>query len=463
MTTAARASGSERPRPSRRPLTGLLLAMAVSLTGTRISAIAFPWFVLATTGSATKTGLVAFCELTPYVVVKALSGPWIDRVGGRLVSWSTDLVSAVAAAAIPLLHLVDALSLPVFLALVAVVGAARGPGDLAKEIMVPEAAERVGVPLVRATGLSGTVERLASTVGPAVGGAVIALIGPVTGVAVNAACFVLGALLVAVALPHGMGRPAHQADAQDDAALSELDESSYLRRLAEGFGFLIRDPLLVAIVVMVGITNLLDMAFAAVLLPVWAHDSGAGAAGMGLALTVMSAAAVVGSLLASALAHRMRRRPVFFVGFLVAGAPRFIVLLLDVPLPVVLGVFAVAGLGSGFLNPILGAVLFERVPQRLYGRVGALTDAIAWAGMPVGGLMAGVAVTAVGLSPVLLVCGVAYFLTTTLTALRPEWKEMDAPSDAERSDVREEGDHAEQRPGVVAESPRAGVRSPGDV
>ncbi|WP_262852620.1 MFS transporter [Mumia quercus] len=405
-----------------RPLVGLLVAMAVAHTGTRVSAIAFPWFVLATTGSATATGLVAFFELAPYVAVKALAGPWVDRVGGRVVSWSTDLVSAAAAGAIPLLYVLDALPLGVFLALVAVVGAARGPGDLAKEVMVPEAAERGGVRLVRATGLSGTVERLASTLGPAVGAALIALSGPLTGVAVNAVCFVLGSLVVAFALPRGMGRAVRTDDAETE---DEADAAPYLRRLAEGVAFLRRDRLLMSLVLMVAITNLLDIAFAAVLLPIWAHESGHGAPVMGLALTVMSAGAVVGSLLAAALAHRMKRRVVFFWGFLVAGAPRFLVLLLDVPVPAVVAVYAVAGLGSGFLNPIISAVFFERVPSRLYGRVGSLTDAAAWAGMPLGGVLAGLAVTAVGLGPVLLVCALVYASTTTLTGLRPEWREMD--------------------------------------
>lgn len=95
--------------------------MAVSLTGTRVSAVALPWFVLVTTGSATQTGLVAFFEMAPYVVVEALTGPLVDRVGPRTVSWSTDLASATAAA-VPLLHALHLLSFPLLLALVAVIG-----------------------------------------------------------------------------------------------------------------------------------------------------------------------------------------------------------------------------------------------------------------------------------------------------------------------------------------------------
>ena len=400
-----------------RPLGGLLAAMAVALTGTRVSAVALPWFVLVTTGSATQTGLVAFCEMTPYVVVKALTGPLVDRAGPRVVSWSTDAISAAAATAIPLLHAAGLLTFPVLLALVAVIGAVRGPGDLAKEIMIPEAAERAGVPLERATGLSGVTERLASTLGPAAGGFMVALLGPLTGLVLNAVCFALGSLIIAFALPRGMGHPA------DDAPAAA--ESGYWRRFGEGFAFLRGEPLLLTIIVMIGITNLLDAAFGTVLLPVWAERSGNGPTAIGLSNSVWGATAVVGSLVAAAVAHRMPRRVVFFAGFLLAGAPRFLVLAADVPMWAVLAVFVVSGAGGGFLNPILGAIAFERVPPGLRGRVNALGDAMAWAGIPLGGLIAGAAVAWSGLVPVLLAAGAAYFLTTNLAALLPQWREMD--------------------------------------
>jgi len=118
---------------------------------------------------------------------------------------------------------------------------------------------------------------------------------------------------------------------------------------------------------------------------------------------------------------------VFFTGFLLAGAPRFLVLASGAPLGAVVAVFAVGGFGAGFLNPVLGAVLLERVPRRMLGRVSALGDSLAWAGIPLGGLIAGVAVASAGLVPVLLVCGAVYFFTTNLTGLRPEWREMDRP------------------------------------
>ncbi|WP_367136783.1 MULTISPECIES: MFS transporter [Streptomyces] len=434
-----------RPGPisgrSIRPLAGVLAATAVALTGTRVSAIALPWFVLVTTGSAALTGLVAFCEMTPYVLVKMFTGPLVDRVGPRVVSWAADSLSAVAAVLIPLLHAFGLLPLWLLLTLVAVIGAVRGPGDLAKEIMVPEAAERSGVPLERATGLSGVTERLASTVGPAAGGALVALLGPMAGIVVNAVSFALGSLVVALVLPRDMGRavpPGNESPDGPDRGTASFPTSTaststaptsepagYWRRFGEGFTFLRGEPLLLTVIVMVGITNLLDAGFAAVLVPVWAERSGDGPAVIGLTSSAAGIAAVCGSLIAAALAHRMPRRPVFFAGFLLAGAPRFVVLACDAPLWAVLVVFAVSGFGGGFLNPILGAVSFERVPRRLLGRVRALGDSLAWAGIPLGGLLAGFAVTSAGLVPVLLAGGALYFLTTNLAGLRPEWREMD--------------------------------------
>jgi MFS family permease len=394
----------------------VLAAIAVSQTATRVSAIALPWFVLVTTGSATLTGLVAFCEMTPYVLVKLFTGPLVDRIGPRRVSWVTDVVSASAAGAVALLHVTGALAFPLLLVLVAVIGAARGPGDLAKEVMVPEAAERGRLPLERATGLAGVTERLAGTIGPAAGGALVTLLGSAAGLTVTAVCFALGSVIIAWTLPRGMG---HEPPGRAE------EPAGYWRRFGQGAAFLRGERLLLALILMVGVTNLLDAAFSQVLVPVWARESGHGPAVIGLNSGAMGAAAVLGSLVAAAVAHRMPRRLVFFAAFTIVGAPRFLVLATDTPVWGMVAVFAVSGFCGGFLNPILGAVSLERVPRRLLGRVNALGDSVAYAGIPLGGLLAGLAVGWAGLVPVLLGCGVAYFLTTGLTGLRPEWREMD--------------------------------------
>src|SRR3990170_3818849 len=119
----------------RRPLYGWLTAQALSITGTRVSMIAIPLYVLEQTGSATKTGLAALAETLPLVVFKVLGGPVIDRCGARSVAIACDTASLFVVALIPLLHSTGVMSFPVFLALVALAGALRGPGDGARDVL----------------------------------------------------------------------------------------------------------------------------------------------------------------------------------------------------------------------------------------------------------------------------------------------------------------------------------------
>jgi MFS family permease len=222
----------------------------------------------------------------------------------------------------------------------------------------------------------------------------------------------------------------------------EEAEEPYLVRLRTGWQFLRHDKVLVGITVMLAVTNLLDLAYTTVLVPVWAKDGGYGADTVGLLFAVFSAASAAGAVLATVVGHRLPRFLTYLVAFLITGAPRYVALALDIPVGGVLTVVFAAGFASGFLNPILGAVIFERVPRPLMGRVTSLTTSLCWAGVPLGGVVGGLLVASAGLAPALLACGAAYFVATMLPAVRPEWREIDRrpASPASRPDaVRVDG------------------------
>ncbi len=400
---------------SRRPLYGWLTAEAVSLTGTRVSMVALPWFVLTTTGSATKTGLVALAEMLPLVVLKVLGGPVIDRVGARRVAITCDLLSVLAVGSIPLLHESGWLPFPVFLLLVALAGALRGPGDAAKAALTPAVVAAAGVPMERATGLHSTVERTAGLLGAAAAGGLVAWIGAADALIVDAVSFGLSAAVLAWATA---SMPRVRTEEADDA-------TPYGARLREGWDFLRGDRILLGIAVMVALTNLLDLAYAAVLVPVWAEQTTGSAATVGLVFATFGGAAAIGSICAAAWADRLPRYRTYLIAFLVCGAPRFAVFAFDVPLTLVLAVCVAGGFASGFLNPILGAVIYERIPAPLMGRVTSLNTAMCFALMPFGGILGGVLIAGIGLEAALLVVGAAYLLVTLLPAVDPRWRELD--------------------------------------
>jgi MFS family permease len=405
---------SEQQRSSR-GLIGVLSAQAASFSASRLLSIAVPWFVLTTTGSVAKTGLVAFCQITPFVLAQTLTGPLIDRVGPRRVSITGDVVSMVAAAAVPVLYAADALPLWALMALIAVVGAGEGPAVAAKSVFIPSVTRAAQAPIERGTGLTAAVERTATMLGPAAAGIVVARFG-------GAQAFWLAAVLIGLA---ALTTIATLADpAPDPADPTAPRAEGYVAQLREGAAFLRREGLLRAIVGMLVATNLLDQAFIGVLLPVWAHDGGHGADTVGFVVSIFGATSIVSALVAARYGARLPRRPVYMIGFVIGGVPRFAVLALSVPLWAVVATCAVGGLGSGFLNPIIGAVTYERIPNRLLGRVRALSSALAWSGIPFGGLFGAAMIAVAGVSGALWIAGGCYLVAILVPGLRPEWSQM---------------------------------------
>jgi MFS family permease len=405
-------------RGRRVPLTGLLAAHAVSLTGNMITFIALPLYVLDTTGSPSLTGVAAFFAVLPVVVGGALGGVLVDRAGYRRTSIVTDLIGGATILAVPVLAATVGLPFWALMLLIFATGLFDTPGRSARSSLLPEIAESARVPLERAVGTFEALERGARLVGGPVAGLLVAALGPVNTLVVNAATFAVSALLVAWLVPKS-------ADARDGSPHTE--STSYWNEFSEGLAFLWRQPLLRAITVLLVVTNFFDAAWTTVILPVFADRHLGGSVALGLLVAAMGGGALVGSLMFGVVGHRMPRRALFVVSFLLCGGPRMLVFAAEPPLWLCLLTVAVAGLAAGSINPIIGTVQLERTPPGMRARVFGCMGAGAWAAMPIGALVAGVVVEYLGLTPTLLVLGSAYVLVVLSPLLGGPWRHMERP------------------------------------
>jgi MFS family permease len=403
------------PDRRRRGIYALLTANGISTLGTRMSVLAIPWFVLTTSGSAAETGIVVFAEMAPYVAVQALGGPLVDRLGAWRVAITSELVAALAMGLVPILHVTGHLEIPLLAVLVALAGAVRGAGDIGNRVLVPGLAESADMPLERASGLFDGVSRIASMIGVPVAGVLIAVLSAPGVVALDAVSFLISGAAILATVP----RSAQPEPDPDEST------SGYVERLAQGFRYLRNDRLLMGIGVMVLVTNLLDAGYGGVMLPVWGRDVLGSPVGVGLTAGAFGLGAVSGNALLTWLAPRLPRRLVYASGFLIGGAPRFAVLALTGAVPPVLVVSFIAGFGAGSINPILGAVEYERIPRHLQARVLGALGSLAWAGIPFGGLLAGAVVDLTGLSTALWVAAAIYFATTLAPFVFPVWRQME--------------------------------------
>jgi hypothetical protein len=80
---------------------------------------------------------------------------------------------------------------------------------------------------------------------------------------------------------------------------------------------------------------------------------------------------------------------------------------------------------AGPINPLLFTMLTEIVPSRLRGRVFGAVRAGAWASIPLGILVGGVVVGAIGVAATFLLVGVGYAAVVGYGFFNPAFREMD--------------------------------------
>lgn len=410
----------------RRPLYALFAAHAVSLTGNMITLIAVPLYVLDTTGSPTMTGVAAFAAVLPVVLGGAFGSVIVDRAGYRRASYVADIVGAGTILAIPLLHFTVGLPFWALLALLFATGLFDTPGQAARSSVLPELAELAGAPLERAVGTFEAIERGARLIGAPVAGLLVAVLGPLNTLILDAATFGVSAFLVGIFVPAALDR---RTASRESVALSR---HGYWADLRDGVFFLFREPLLRSITLLLVITNSFDIAWTNVILPIYTKEHFDGAVSLGLLVAAMGGGALIGSLLFGAIGHRLPRRVVYVIAFLLAGGPRMLIFSIGPDFWVAMVTVALGGLAAGAINPIISTVRLERTPPGMRARVGGAMGAGAWAGMPLGALLAGVSVDAFGLTGTLRVIGVAYLLIVLVPLVAPAWRTMNDRRQIER-------------------------------
>ncbi len=384
----------------------LFTADVISVLGTRVSMLAIPWLVLVTTGSPAKMGLVAGAEMLPYVVSGVVAAPLADRFGLRRTTIVTDVGSALAMAGIAA---TSRLGFGALLVLVAVAGALRGLGDRVKHVILRPLAEAAGVAVLRVTTAYEGFSRTAMLVGGSIGGLLIFWFGAAGAIWLDAATFALCAAIVATVVP-----ATHPTAAPPDRAARE----PYLVALRGGFRALWADPLLPSMIAMLFVLNLFNQALVAVFIPVWVEETTHTPAALGLLFGTFAAGAVLGSIVFTVLAPRLRMYHAFMLGAALAGAPRLLVLGVTHELVLVCTVTFVSGLAMSAVNPVIGAMLYQRIRPEVQTRAFGVCTAITFTGVPVGGVLGGLAVAGLGLTPAILVGGTLCLAATAVLWLR---------------------------------------------
>jgi predicted MFS family arabinose efflux permease len=389
---------SSRSLLRQRPLQALLAAELISTSGVQMTWVALPWFVLITSGSATRMTFVMAAEIIGLGLFGLPGGKVLGRLGARRAMLLCDAIRAPVMAAVPLLHWAGGLSFTVLLGIAFLVGAFSAPYFAAQKLILPELLGEDERRVSEANALFQGATRGTLLLGPVLAGILIGAIGAPSVLLVDAATYVVSVLLVAGFVPQ---RERVTAEAAGPGVL-------------EGLRFIARDPLLRRWRFAIAVGDAGWTAFFATVPVLVVARFGADARVAGW----LFASFGVGALLGNVIAYRFLLKRVEGLTLIAAAvmgqALPLWLLPLPVPAAVLSGALVLSGIANGLVNPSLHTIMTLRVPPALRPTV-MTSMMLVWAlANPLGLLGAGPVLDSAGPEPVLI--GFAA-VQTAMTAL----------------------------------------------
>ena len=359
--------------------------------------IALPWLALELTGSAASAGALVALTSIPGLFFGPILGTLIDRIGRRISGYISEALSALTILMIPIANAFVDITI-VLLVLLALSRALVSPaGGTARKSIIPDVAGPAGLSLERANSIHEAVFATGFAIGPAVGALFIGLIGPFDVfivVAIFSAISAVSMFLVRTKESRGDG-------------VSET-------------GSLLRDTLLGAKTILKTPAVLLGMSFVMTLAMIYlptemvvlpAHFNKIdNAEGLGILISTMAGASVVGALLFERLQKKFKYSTILKLGFIGLGSSVLLMSLLP-PFWILLILGAVLGFSWGPLMPMLNTVIQRVVPENMRGRVFGIEMTIWGAGPTLTAVGVGLAVDGLGVQPVY------FFLASIVLAL----------------------------------------------
>lgn len=249
------------------------------MTGSQMQSVAINWHVYLLTKSAFALGLVGLFRGAPIIICSLMGGVVADAVNRRKLMILTQSVMLVTAALLALVTIVGTTSVWPIYVLSAIASAATAFDIPARQSLMPSLVPQSD--FANAVSLSMIVFNVATIVGPAMAGLLLAETGPEWIYLLNAVSFI--AVILALMLMSVSGRPEIQRARREALSFGALKE---------GLQFVWHTPIIVQTMTLDFVATF--FASATLLLPIFAQERlHVSARGYGL----LAAAPAIGSVL----------------------------------------------------------------------------------------------------------------------------------------------------------------------
>jgi MFS family permease len=337
---------------------------------------------------------ISIARAAPFVILAPVAGVWVDRLPRKPLMIACDLARAVA-----MLGLVWA---PNIIAAIVILVIAES----FSVFFVParQASIREVVPdesLLAANSLTALSTQITKVIGPAIGGALVAIGGPRAAFYVDSATFVASA--VCISLIQGLTSPAPEQD--------EEQESSFWSEFTAGLSFIYHRRVLAVAVTCATAAIFLIFTFDA-LGALALKDLGLDPALVGLAVAFVGLGTAIGAVLIGQMGKRINPIALMAVGVVVVGSMVAVVGAAIMARVTGLGiawlpVWLILGLAAAGLFVPYSYILQRETPRELLGRVFATSGGLQTTFQILAPLLGAVLAAQFGIGFVYTVAGIA--------------------------------------------------------
>ncbi len=429
-STAASTTGYSQPPPrlrQRMPVYVLWITALVSIMGNMLTALAVPWFVLETTGSASRTGITAAVTVIPIVIASFFGGALVDRMSYKGLSVVSDVLSGITVAAVPLLYLTTGLSFPALLVLMFLGAILDVPGSTAREAMIPPLSRLTGFSMERINANFGMIRAASGLFAAPLAGLAIAWLGPLNVLWFNAGTFAFSALMVLCFIPR--------------FERAEPTGSSFMSDVREGFAFVRSHALIRTLIVGALGLNFMFAPLFGVAVPWFANQELQSVRSLGILMGTEGLGALTGAFIYGRFAQVLPRRT-FLTSSLILLVTPILPLAFSTELIPAAICLALVGMGSGMVNPMIMTFIQQITPSAFLGRIMGLFMAGAMMAQPVGLLLGGLLISRFGFQGSVIAFAGVGWIVGSLLMFSPVLKQIDAIPETQPSDSATDGEAA---------------------
>jgi predicted MFS family arabinose efflux permease len=374
-----------------RSLAAIIVAELVSLTGSAMTYVALPWFVLVTTGSTARMGWVLAAELLPVGLLGIPAGTAIGRLGAKLTMNIADAARVPIMAAIPILHWTGHLSFGALLACAFLLGCFTAPYYASSRLILPEVLGDDEQLVAQGSAFVQAGTQLTQLGGPILAGVLIAWLSAPVVLLVDAVTYAVSFVVILVFVRAG------KRVAADDSS----------RGLFAGLRYVLRDRLLGPMMAAASFINFTAQGLIAMLPVLAVRRFDADPKIVGFFVAAFGAGALIGSLVA---ARAVRKVPLLkLAGLSIVGmALPLWPLALDLHWAIVVVLLALFGFFAPLVNAPVLAIITVRPPESLRPKVVTAVMTISALIGPLGFLAVGQALQHVGVNVVFLAIAAAF-------------------------------------------------------